>query len=356
MRVFITLLLFPFFCLSCTSVSTNTHYKDAQTLDYGDFGEPVSLKGEELVFDEQPLKPVSLTVIDTLLLVRNLHSETLFGYYDVKNGRKIGEGISFGSGPEEMIAPRIVQNNDSMVWILDSQLQKLCLYRIDSLCSGDTKRIKEISFRKYIEDIKSVEDNLLVALVYAPGHKLLTFYNMHGDSISTKGELPQENTEIDPLTYMGDYTCGMTVSEKGKILVAYKLTDLIELYDTKGNLLKRLHGPDHFYPFTKKKDYGEGMTQAAFVGGETREAYFFPTSVDNRFFVLYSGRYTGESKETNVADYLLGDILVFDDEGMPFKRYKLDIPIMSMTVDAKSKTIYGITDVPDFRIIKFRYP
>jgi hypothetical protein len=53
-------------------------------------------------------------------------------------------------------------------------------------------------------------------------------------------------------------------------------------------------------------------------------------------------------------------ILVFDTDGNPLRIYKLDIPIMSFTVDSEKRIIYAITDKPEkeedeYDIIKYQY-
>ena len=111
-----------------------------------------------------------------------------------------------------------------------------------------------------------------------------------------------------------------------------------------------MHGPEHFVSEMKEVDLGNGYKRVAPISKESYEGYFTPVNVGNSFFVLYSG-----IQNKNEPDHLKKQILVFDDWGNPLRRYTLDTPISLITVDSINQIIYGITDQPEYRIVKFAY-
>jgi 2-keto-3-deoxy-galactonokinase len=48
-------------------------------------------------------------------------------------------------------------------------------------------------------------------------------------------------------------------------------------------------------------------------------------------------------------------IIVFDWNGTPLRIYTTDKSVVSFDVDREHKTIYAITDDPDFYIVTFKY-
>ena len=63
----------------------------------------------------------------------------------------------------------------------------------------------------------------------------------------------------------------------------------MEVYDVSGHLIKRIHGPEHFFPDVKEQSYGE-KTKVSASPNESRDAYFCPAIVGEEIFVLYSGK------------------------------------------------------------------
>ncbi|MCD7938002.1 MAG: TolB-like 6-bladed beta-propeller domain-containing protein, partial [Tannerellaceae bacterium] len=132
--------------------------------------------------------------------------------------------------------------------------------------------------------------------------------------------------------------------EENRLYLFCKLTDLIEIYDLSGNLIRRLHGPDGFYPNVKQKKWADGASTVS--TRESRDAYFEPCVVEDMVFVIYSGA-EYENRETKT-------ILVFDKDGNPLKQFKLSENIFTFAADEKSKMIY-VSTMEDFEIKRFAY-
>ena len=178
-------------------------------------------------------------------------------------------------------------------------------------------------------------------------NKRFGLFNLEGDTICYKGEYPTLSslqTNIEQVEgFINEFTANV---EEDRVFVSYKRTDLIECYDTDMNLIKRIHGPEHFFP--EVHQVGDRIRTNK---GTERDAYSFPLSVGKKVFVLYSGKVFNPRNH----DYLKDKIIVFDWNGNPQQCYQLDIPIFDFAVDEKSRIIYGLTDKPESHIIQFKF-
>lgn len=344
---------FLYFCLfailffSC--ISNTTKNSGAEQFTYDDFPSTIKLSGQKILFEEEPLNPVRLFLSDSILFVQNMRSEIHFSLYNINNNSKITDCFLFGNGPQELIAPAIIACEEGIVHILDKPKMKLYSYDIASLCKNEFRCVNEASFNGFPFDMTLLE-NKLAALIYAPNHQRITFYSMQGDSIDTKGKFPVDK-ELNLIEQLETYQCYIIANKaKDKIYLFYKLTDLIEIYDQHGKLLKRIQGPDSFLTEMKQVSVGDGAVKAAPISKDICDAYFFPISVDGNIFVLYSGK-----RNINNTSTQCDQILVFDESGNPLKIFNLDTPIFSIAINPVNQIIYGIARNPEPEIVIFQF-
>ena len=298
-------ILMSVFLVLLSSCQSNEKYSDAECISFSDFGEVIYLKGDSVAFDDILLKPVKIHLVDSILIMKNRNTEYAYYIFNILTKKKIGERVSFGIGPNEMIDPRFIPSTDDNAWIFDKNRKIL------NICDRQ-KVLKE-------------ENN-----------KRFGLFNLEGDTICYKGEYPTLSslqTNIEQVEgFINEFTANV---EEDRVFVSYKRTDLIECYDTDMNLIKRIHGPEHFFP--EVHQVGDRIRTNK---GTERDAYSFPLSVGKKVFVLYSGKVFNPRNH----DYLKDKILVFDWNGNPQQCYQLDIPIFDFAVDEKSRIIYGLTD------------
>ena len=73
---------------------------------------------------------------------------------------------------------------------------------------------------------------------------------------------------------------------------------------------------------------------------------------DNTYvYALYSGR---TFNEHGMLSHHCKNLLVYDWEGNPIKRYLLDIPLYSMQYDEKNRVIYGIAYNPEGVLVEYQ--
>lgn len=266
----------------------------------------------------------------------------------ISSKKKVRECVHFGIGPDEMIDPRFIPSTDGNFWIFDKNRKILSICdRQKFLKEGSLNIKKSIVFEDFCNNIVLIPEKGFIASVFNMNNRRFALFNLDGDTICYKGEyLPLSNLQTN-IEQMEGYVNEFTANSMGdKIFVSYKRTDLIEYYDSNMNLIKRLHGPEHFFP--EVHQVGDRIKTNK---GAERDAYSFPLSVGNNIFVLFSGKVFDPKNH----DYLKDKILVFDWNGNPQCYYHLDIPIFDFAVDEKSQIIYGLTDKPESHIVQFKF-
>lgn len=337
-----------FFIILFSGCQNERKYLSAEQIVFSDFGKPISLKGDNVIFDDILLKPIKIHLVDSVLIMKNRNTEYAYYIYNIENKKKVAECISFGIGPDEMIDPQLISSSGNNIWIYDKNR------RILNVCDkqkfvgeGSLVINSKIEFKDFCNNMVLIPQKGFIASVFNKDKGRFGLFNQEGDTICYKGKYPKLSNLNTNLEQIEGFVNDMIVNIKGdRIFVSYKRTDLIEYYDSDMNLVRRLHGPEHFFP----EIHQEGDRIRTNKGAE-RDAFSFPLAVGDRVFVLYSGKVFDPMK----PDYLKDKILVFDWDGNPKQYFHLDIPIFDFIVDEKLKIIYGLTDTPESQIVQFKF-
>lgn len=323
-------------------------YIDAEKIYWKDFGKEKQLIGERLYCNDELQKPIRMFLEKNVMYLSNLHTESLLQIMDLDSERTIGEYIPFGSGPDEMLSISRIQKVDSLLYLYDSMKQRI---EVLSIVDYNINHLYSMNYSNYFEDFGILSDNNIVSLVVDVTPEKLFYFK--GDSLlKNVGEYPQINTkeEMSELEKISGFASSLAVNlSKDRIVVVHKQTDLIEIYNIEGKLFKRIHGPDHFFPIVNTKKRGEYQTLAA-EPGKSRDAYFYPVPDDELFYVLYSGK----AVYPELKNYLNDWVLVFDWDGNPVTRYKLEEPIYGLALDAENRILYGLSDSPEYHVLRYK--
>lgn len=336
-----------FLCILSIFTSCTPQLEEGtRKFSWSDFPNPIVLKGDSLAFNEIMMKPVRVAVIDSFLLLKNSDVERFFHVFNLKTRKKVGERISFGIGPKEMLDPMWIMMSEDTLGVLDRNKRIMEIYPDHQLLLSDTvSPVSRISFKE-----------LLVNPVYLPGVGIIS-----SSFQSEEHKFALFDSEGNRLFYFGDYPTvykNSTVYEKGiafmgdiavkpdgsRWIMSHKAMDMIEIYDNKLNLLSRIQGPDGIFP--KVKETNERIHRE----GISKEGYFFPIVTDEYIYVLYDGRVYDRENPTR---YLRDKLLVFNWDGEPIKYYKLSEGIFHFDIDEENGVLYGITDYPEFHIVSF---
>lgn len=284
---------------SCTSFPS---FEACERFSWRDLGEPVFLQGDSVVFDEMPLQPTRVAVVDSFLITKNQNAERFFYVYNVDNRRKTGERIPFGIGPDEMIDP---------VWML-------------------------MPGRGFVSSTLESEE-----------HRFALF-DFNGERTAYFGEYPKAYQDGTTYEKYMEFTATMAAKPDGsRWVVAHQLTDMLEIYDDSLKLVKRIQGPDGFFPLM------EEVNGHIRHNRKERNAYFFPFATDTYIYVLYDGRVYDVESPTR---YLRDKLFVLDWNGTPVKYYQLSEPVFHFAIDVRNGTLYGLSDLPEFHIVSYALP
>lgn len=341
--------LFIVLLLTMSACTSNNKYQNSISTNENSFPIKQALHGNNVEFDSLLMKPSQLQIYDSLLITCNQNTNKLFHIFDLKSKKKIGECISIGQGPTEMIMPWFIQNQDT-VCIFDMGTSTISKYTINEFVTDPNPipyqqiKVKE----QFFGEIGFLGENIIGSL-YNPEYPLYLF-NKAGERIKGFGSYPISNTNYTNVEIIDAYRSIITTNQIDRVAICHFFTDLIDIYDYNGTLISRIHGPEHFFPNFKEYKDGNVITTRP-VDKTYKDAFYSPVNVGDDFFVLYNGKNVGEKNYNLLAK----QIFVFDWNGTPKKIFSLDQGVSRISVDKKNKKIYGISDEPEYHIVEYSY-
>ena len=176
----------------------------------------------------------------------------------------------------------------------------------------------------------------------------LIFFDSKGEKMFTAGDYPYFGKELTIIEKIEGYISQIAISHKyERIFLFGMVTDLIEIYDFQGNLIKRYHGPDRIFPQIKEVHLPNGYYQGAY--DNPIFTFFSPMIIDDEVYVSYSGHH----QKPDETLPLIRQIFVFDIDCTPLRRYELSKQIVSFTVDPETKSIYATSNNPEYHMVMF---
>ncbi len=335
--------------LSCSS---NYKYENAVSLSLHDFSSSENLHGTLLEFDTPVMRPTDILVKDTLLMTIDLSEDKLIHVYNLNSKKKISQCIDRGQGPNDMIMPRFINSQDSVINMVDIATSTIYTFKITDLSEPDVpvKAMSRIKINEMINmNVEILNDNILCN-TFTEDYQIGLF-NFKGDKVNEIIRFPVSGIEYSNIEKMDAYNMNFVVNQnKRKIAVFYYMTDLFEIYDEQGLLLERVHGPDKFFPHFKEHRDGE-VSYATPKKGINRDAYFSPQNAGRQMMVLYNGGYVDDPNHTSSCK----TIFSFDWDGKPISMLRLNDPVFRFTVDSRVRKIYGISNTPEYHIVEYSF-
>lgn len=236
-KIYVTLLLIV---LVACSDKNRSNYQDATTIEYKDFASSQKLTGKVFLSDEEVLKPMRVYVCDTILITMNPKEKKLFHLFDLNSKRKIGQRISLGQGPNEMIRPSIIKFDKSQVLIFDVATFTLFTFDTrDFISSENPLPIDKRTLDLQVYGEIGVLSDCLIGSTYNPQKQLVKFNNS-GNKVSEFGYYPI----VSDISYTDDeklqaFKSSIVTNMEDRIAICYKWTDLIDIYDQDGQLKKK---------------------------------------------------------------------------------------------------------------------
>jgi hypothetical protein len=325
---------------------------DSRTFNDQDL-EIIKLEGAVMQFSDTIMHPVAIDIKDSLLFLKNRSTDYIYDIFNLDdNNKKINECFVIGQGPNDFIHPMIVQSKDDNVRIYDQGSGILKEYTVNSLKTDRFPTpITSLKFKDNVLSKIAVlsDNNVLSSVNYNPKIRF-KLYSHNGDMLDSIGEYPRViSSNLSDMEKFMNFKNDFTTNFKDRIFICHYFTDLIEVYDCNGNIINRMYGPNQLVPVLEQKNAGGGFVGTSSVRDKTYKCYSSPVPAGEEVFVLYFGELYQDYRERDAK------VFVFDWEGNPLRIYELNIPIFTFTIDEKNRILYGISNSPEYQIIKFNY-
>lgn len=339
------LVLIFFFLSSC---SFKDKYKNATLFTFKDFKTTKDVKSRNVVLDSMVMEPYSLSVVDSMLLVIESGRDKHVYVYDLKRKKQIIGRIDYGQGPSDMLMPQIVGHTDKTISIFDFEMSKLFDYDKESfLKKGNIKPLKVTKIGgAFTVDVELLNNKLLGTC--SDKCRQIRIIDIITNKSKYIAPYPISNVDFSTTEKQQAFYMNFTTNKINRLAIAYYMTDLLEFYSLKGDVRKRLYGPENFISRFKRFSNGN-FSGARPVKGANRKAYFCPQYSEDSFYVLYNGKAKGEKNYSSSCNKLFS----FSWDGIPQTIYNLDVPIFNFTIDEKQNKIYGIANEPEYRIVEY---
>lgn len=326
----VLLLVFLYSCSNQEAIRLNDQIKKFDKFPKTDslFFEPLS----EKVLEE----PSAMLFYKENLIIETFckSKEYFLLLYSINQDSVLCEAIKYGNGPNEMLSCKMSLLNDR-IWIYDMSKMHLSNIHIDSLfCFNTNIQSRKIDGGAYYRTAM-LNDSILIGTGNMVNDHKIDYININTNKMIHSLDYAFLNQNINRDVLVDASHCDVKVNPKTKdILLAYRFTDVIEIYSSGGELMSSYQGPIGFDIEFQAVQIGNKSFAAKTT--QTRKAYVNSFVTEKYIYLLYSGCRRNEPNWENGTE-----LFVFSWDGKPYKRYLLDQPIYTLAVDEKNGSIYS---------------
>lgn len=327
--------------------------------------EEVSLQAEEVGCDSAFLDAGLIYLINDSVIIhkeRALH-ENVFSIYDLDaSARKFSYRaplIKRGRGAYEFVDGELLFYDDKITLVNKSGnfLSRAYRFSVDNMMNKTDWT--ELSFNREayegavnkICDIDS--ENFLVTMVGTVDDCMFYRFCLNNNTL-TPTDLPFVNREGEPdITNMSIGNSGIIKRCPGNNLFVYtsiegRVAFIFSLEENRINIKSYLSND----PFRKEK-------------GDKNVFGFFPTLNDKYIYLAYSPLTRSDFVSQNASlyqgrypEYFMQDVYMFDWDGNPCYKFKLDVPVSDLIVDKENKYLYAtsLNESQEPYLLRFRLP
>lgn len=346
-RVFFFLILTSFL-LSCTK---------SEKEEFLLYHESVNLQSEDGVLG----RPFRIVMTDNYLVMLDGATEKSFHLIDIDNNQYVGSFGNHGSGPQELLNAGALVNVQGRIYFLDRGQYK----EYEILLNSDVNKIELVDRFNVSQVHNSVipMDSCQYATCGIYDKGWVKLFDTQENELSSSGDCPvgkdDENlsNRIRSFAYQGE----LSYNGKDKLVMATlsanqlyvfkivngtlnctsSLVQSFPQYLDKSSDIKKETGRDGYgVSFRKENRFGYINLYAAQEGVY---ALFSGASIEER---VKSGRGLQEGSKLMYYNYDLEEQVC----------YTLDIPLTCFTLDPRTNTIYGISNIPEATLVKFKLP
>ena len=268
-------------------------------------------------------------IIETFCKAKDKH----IAIYSLSENRIINEIIKYGEGPDEMLSCDIDMVNNKL-WLYDISKKRIGFIPIDSLLL-DTPNIIQHKTNAHYYNTAMLNDSIMLGTNDMSKDSKIAYVNINTNSVTSRGKYAYLDQSIALEALIDASSCYINVNPATKdILLSYRYTDMIEIYNSEGEIKYALQGPKCFdieFQAVKAKGHSRmAKTQ------KTRKAYVNSYVTKNAIYLLMSGCKRNEKDWANGTE-----IHVFSWDGEPKKQYVLKEPIYTFAIDEDKRVIYS---------------
>ncbi len=275
---------------------------------------------------------------DSFLVILDRSFSNQLKIIDLKSD-SIQEYIAQGKGPGEMIVPYCIQIFEKDIYVFDLQLSKIIILSPLSLrqfCIKNEFRLSEKNLQIYYP----LEYSLMVFQSSLEENTRLTFFNHEGKSVKKIGDLPPLSGEKRVLGANQAFVSWIAASDRNKkFALACAYTDIIEIFDYKGSLIRRIQGPLGIQLSVTNKNIPIGSV----VKIDPLILVFNRIDAgDNEFWIGYTGFKIQKGYRQTYLDVASKRFYCFDWKGHPLRKIEADSGFVDFDIDWKNKTLYNL--------------
>lgn len=347
----VILIIIVCFCEACTSNrSMHSDLIDIDSCDYFNdesFDSIISLTS--VVFNDSIIcNPTKVALYDSILfsLDAAYSSDTLINCYSILDKHYLGAVFLRGNGPKELLSATSVElsADSSCFWTFDITKQiwvgRQCKELNDGVFLPD-ENCKILNLRDTILLAKNnpiwLEKGFIVNSLFKYKERFFIYDSINGSKRAILNYCLHFKDAFNEQIMADIFSTQRCITpDRSKIILAGRYLDLIEIYDSNGNIEKMLKGPHRDFNF--KFDVERSMKNSALVKSkDSRRAYLSVKATPTKIYALYSGKAKQDEEHYSYSRMLY----VFSLKGDLLFKYILDKPIIDFVVDEKRNCIYA---------------
>jgi len=333
--------------LSCKDSGTlsekESELYSIKKFEIDDFQFEKSLKGKKLDIS-QILYPELVLALEDYLVISETQSDTLFHILDKENFSHVRKTGRAGIAPNELNSASFLFRTDCKNQFWGYSLSSKTLAKYNAIDTLNTS----------IEEVKPKNDEMYLASTIVPssgnsflstrnnGDEKFVEFDFDGQILNTFGNWQDMlNLNDVPSNVISSLLQGKLVVNQAKTHFALACldADILEILDKTTGKTISVRGPMHHVPkFTV--DYSPGYPMCALDFNDVYYKYIDATVYKNKIYAAFSG-HSHETVDVNKEEKMVEQIFVFDLEGNPLTRYKLDRSVKHFSVDENN--IYAIS-------------
>lgn len=356
MRAKFKLIIFTFligcFFIKCSNLKTENRN--------GSFRE-YSLHGQ--LYDKDiVMRPFGLFTLDSMLFIVSSGISDGFGQvFNLQNDlEELGVFGNIGNGPDEFISPELTFVGDNYFFMQNVNAREIAKW---SVAKTDSQiKVSEISrlrlehhdvsgIRTESRKVNPLGDEYFVGLICNPEEGYFTLYNKNMEFINSFGKPPIYESGMSPFSYMRRLSGHLSANGSSFVFSAMNIPYIAYYSMEKGDATPVLRWEDTYgkISYTAENDAfnfsdkAVGMT----MGVQNRDEYIY---------VLYIDMPWNQIDFSFAEKSLAKSILVFNRKGERIARLNMDHGLYFFYVSEDEKTIYGITQNPDYMVVNYEIP